>query len=105
MTDPSLADRITALIAAVPRGSVVTYGQVAAEAGNPRAARLVVWVLNSRAHVAGLPWHRVVNARGGISLQGEGGNVQRALLEAEGVEFDAAGRIDLRRFGTYHRVT
>ena len=76
--------RLRLLIARVPRGKVVTYGQVAAAGGFPRAARLTVWALQGE---KGLPWHRVVAAGGRIALPGEQGREQRFLLEMEGVKF------------------
>jgi methylated-DNA-protein-cysteine methyltransferase-like protein len=87
------------VIRSVPRGRVVTYGQVAALAGRPRAARAVAWILHSSSASAGLPWHRVINGRGGISLgRGRGFEEQRTRLVAEGVEVDRGGRVDLKRF-------
>jgi len=87
------------VIRAVPRGRVVTYGQVAALAGRPRAARAVAWILHSSSASAALPWHRVINGRGGISLgRGRGFEEQRTRLLAEGVEVGRGGRVDLKRF-------
>lgn len=81
------------VIARVPRGRVITYGQVAAAAGFPRAARLTVRALKSG---VGLPWHRVVAAGGRIALPGEEGREQRLRLEIEGVRFRSGRvRIDL----------
>jgi methylated-DNA-protein-cysteine methyltransferase-like protein len=86
-------------IAAIPYGRVATYGQVAACAGNHRAARQVAWLLHSASTADGLPWHRVIGGRGRISLpRGRGFEEQRILLGAEGVESDADGRIDLSRY-------
>lgn len=83
----------------IPRGKVATYGQVAAWAGYPRQARQVGYALHGLPEDTEVPWHRVVNAKGEISLRafGEGGS-QQSLLEAEGVVFKA-GRIDLNVFG------
>jgi methylated-DNA-protein-cysteine methyltransferase-like protein len=78
------AARIRAAIMRIPRGQVSSYGVVAAAAGLPRGARLVVRVLN-QSH--GLPWHRVVAAGGRIALPGEHGLDQRFRLEMEGVKF------------------
>ena len=86
-------DRIRRLIRAIPRGTVSSYGRIAAAAGNPRGARAVVWILRGTDN---LPWHRVVAADGGISLPDEAGDRQRARLEAENVGFDGNGRVDLR---------
>lgn len=91
--------QIISLIKRIPRGKVATYGQIAALAGNPRGARAVIWLLHSSSGKEKLPWHRVINSRGTISLQpGEGYEEQRAMLESEGVEFGLQGKIDLERF-------
>jgi methylated-DNA-protein-cysteine methyltransferase related protein len=76
--------RLRAVIATVPRGKVVTYGQVAAAGGFPRAPRLTVWALQGG---KGLPWHRVVGAGGRIALPGAEGQEQRLRLRMEGVTF------------------
>ena len=90
--------RIYAVIRRIPRGRVATYGQVAELAGLEGRARQVGYAL----HVAptGLPWHRVINARGSISARpsSDWGELQRHLLEAEGIEFDLEGRVDLKTF-------
>ena len=77
----------------IPRGKVATYGQVAAAAGHPRAARQVVWALNA---FQGLPWHRVVGAGGAIRLPGQQALEQRLRLELEGIAFRGR-RVDLSR--------
>jgi methylated-DNA-protein-cysteine methyltransferase-like protein len=69
----------------VPRGKVVTYGDIAYAAGYPGAARQVAWALHAES--AGLPWHRIVGAGGTILLTGEHGFEQRMHLQAEGVSF------------------
>ncbi len=76
-------------IASIPRGKVATYGQVAAVAGFPGAARLTVRALYGG---IGLPWHRVVAAGGRIALAGEEGQEQRLRLRMEGVTF-RGGRV------------
>lgn len=85
----------------IPDGRVTTYGHIAALAGNPRAARTVGWALHALPHDTDVPWHRVLNARGGISISKIGlpPELQRALLEDEGVEFRADGTVDLDRWG------
>lgn len=89
-------------VAAVPAGRVMTYGEVALLAGRPGTARQVGGVLFglSEREAETVPWHRVVNAQGRLSTYKVGsGELQRALLEAEGVVFDASGRLELRRYG------
>ena len=94
----TLQKRIHALVRRVPKGHVVTYGQVAALVGTPRAARAVGQAM--RVCPASVPWHRVVNSQGAVSRRGDGSGAlsQRLLLEGEGIRF-ARGRIDLRRYG------
>jgi methylated-DNA-protein-cysteine methyltransferase-like protein len=91
--------RIWALVCAIPAGWVATYGQIAALAGLPRRARLVGHALSQLPTVTPVPWHRVINARGGISFPkgSESYRLQQALLLAEGVEFTGE-QIDLNRF-------
>lgn len=83
----------------IPSGKVVTYGQLATLANLPRAARLVGSVLRELPEESQLPWHRVINAQGKISLpiDSTGYNEQMQRLRAEGVEVQL-GKIDLRRF-------
>ena len=93
--------RIYSVVSRIPRGRVTTYGHVAALCGKPRAARTVGWALHALPEGHDVPWHRVINARGGISISKVGipPELQRALLEAEGVEFDRHGCVDLERWG------
>ena len=93
-------DRVYEYVRRVPRGSVVTYGQVALELGSPAAARAVGYALANLAVAADVPWWRVVNARGGISYRGRGlaVHVQRERLEAEGIVFSEDGTMNLREF-------
>jgi methylated-DNA-protein-cysteine methyltransferase-like protein len=87
------------IIKAIPRGYVMTYGQIAAEAGSPRGARQVVRILHSMGEKYELPWHRVVNARGEIALTDEESRfMQQHYLEEEGIVLDSHGRIDLERY-------
>lgn len=94
-------DRIRAAVASIPPGRVATYGQVAEEAGLPRRARLVGTVLKNLTEDSGVPWHRVVNAKGEISdlPRPDAVTEQRILLQDEGVAFKPNGRIDLTLYG------
>ena len=98
---PGRWQRVYAVVRRIPCGRVATYGQVAAVAGLGGQARQVGYALHALPGEGFAPWHRVVNARGAISLPpGSGADVtQRLRLEREGVRFDARGRIDLARFG------
>jgi methylated-DNA-protein-cysteine methyltransferase related protein len=92
-------ERIIAVIRGIPEGRVLTYGGAAALAGNARGARAVVWVLNSSSEKEELPWHRVINSRGSISLRpGYGFELQKQLLESEGIEVSGRGVIDLEKY-------
>jgi len=92
--------RILAVVDSIPRGRVATYGQVAAEAGLPRRARLVGRVLAALPSGSPLAWHRVVNAAGTISTRpGPGVREQLRRLRSEGVAFRPSRRIDLAAFG------
>lgn len=92
--------RVWEVVAEIPCGHVLTYGDVARLSGRPRHARRVGQALRRAPRELRLPWHRVINAQGRISLPAEssGGRLQRQLLEDEGVRFEG-GRVDLDRFG------
>ena len=92
------SQRVLELIKSIPSGKVATYGQIALLAGNPAGARQVVRLLHSLSEKEMLPWHRVINSKGTISLTAEGYELQRSKLEQEGVEFDLRDRVDLKRF-------
>jgi methylated-DNA-protein-cysteine methyltransferase-like protein len=96
---PSSYQRIYQVVAKIPRGRVATYGQVAELADLPRAARQVGYAL-AALHDQKLPWHRVLNAAGEVSARSEPQfeGLQRAMLEREGVKFDARGRVSLARY-------
>ena len=84
------------LIKAIPKGKVATYGQIAYMTGLYPSVRRVVWILHSCSEKEGLPWHRVINRKGAISLKpGKGYEKQKELLEGEGIVFDKKDRIDL----------
>lgn len=94
----SWTDKVWAVVRQIPAGKVSTYGHVAALAGAPRRARQVGQALGKLPDGNDVPWQRVINARGEISLPKHSGgyHMQRAMLEAEGVTFNLDGRIDLK---------
>lgn len=95
----SFSRRVKRVIRSIPKGKIATYGRVATYAGNPRGARQVVRVLHSSTRKEKLPWHRVVNREGRIALKPNYGyEIQKALLEKEGVEFRKNDTIDLARY-------
>jgi len=93
--------RIYAAVRRIPKGRVATYGAVARVAGLPGNARMVGYALSALPDGTATPWHRVINAKGELSLgrATASGISQRIRLEREGVAFDAAGRVSLARFG------
>jgi methylated-DNA-protein-cysteine methyltransferase-like protein len=96
---PSREEKVFMVLAAVPSGSVVTYGQVAELAGLPRAARMVGRILGNLPKDTKLPWHRVINAAGEISLaeDSQGFELQKARLQEEGIVFNN-NRVSLKKF-------
>jgi methylated-DNA-protein-cysteine methyltransferase-like protein len=98
---PDIDQRIWQVVALIPPGRVATYGEVARQAGLSGAARRVGRALGTLPVGTRIPWHRVINARGRLSLpEGSAGHhTQRERLEGEGVAFRTNGSIDLRRFG------
>src|SRR5215210_2323627 len=103
---PSSYQRIYAVVRRIPRGRVATYGQVASLAGLAGHARQVGYALHALPYRTGVPWHRVVNASGGISLRSMPGGelAQRGLLEREGIRLDPRGRVPLARVRWVPRV-
>jgi methylated-DNA-protein-cysteine methyltransferase-like protein len=97
---PSTHEKILAVVRRIPRGRVATYGQVASLAGLARQPRLVGYALHALPSNTTVPWHRVINARGMVSIRSDGtaSLSQRLLLEREGVQFDGRGRVSLERF-------
>ncbi len=90
--------RVWEIVARIPRGRVATYGQISQMIDRRLTPVGVGWALRA-AKEDELPWHRVVNARGGTSTDDVHPGLQRALLEAEGVRFGDDGCIDLDRYG------
>jgi methylated-DNA-protein-cysteine methyltransferase-like protein len=87
--------RVYALVRRIPRGRVATYGLLSSLLDGRLSAAAVGWAM--RAAPPDLPWHRVVNAAGGLSTEASAPGEQRARLAAEGVTFGADGRVDLHR--------
>ena len=95
-------ERVIEIIKGIPEGKVMTYGQIARMTGSPIGARQVVRVLHTLSKKYKLPWHRVVNIKGEISVKDyESHNVQRMFLEREGIRFNEHNFIDLNEF-QYH---
>ena len=93
-------NRIEAVLRKLPKGKVSTYDRIGELAGLPNGARQVVRVLHACAEKDGLPWHRILRKDGSIALPpGEGWELQKSLLEAEGVKVSPQGRVDLARYG------
>ena len=92
------SNEVIQIIKNIPKGKVATYGQVAAYAGNPLGARQVARILHSCSKTENLPWQRVVNRSGQISLkQGNGYEIQKKILKQEGVSFNKDDKIDFDR--------
>jgi len=83
----------------IPKGKVATYGQIAALSGSPRGARQVVRILHTSSRKERLPWQRVINKAGKISLKpGEGYEEQKAILIGEGIVFNSDDSIDMKKY-------
>ncbi len=92
--------RIRETLTRIPHGKVISYGAAARLAGLVNGARQVVRALHSSAEKEGLPWHRLLRKDGSIALPaGAGLELQKALLEGEGVEVSPEGKVDMKRFG------
>lgn len=94
----SFPHRVWQIVAAIPPGYVTTYGDVARLAGSPRAARQVGGVLRRLPEGSTLPWFRVVNRHGAISLTGPDLQRQRQALLADGVQVSGSGQIDMQKY-------
>lgn len=93
----SFRDRVEELVSLIPKGRVMTYGQLAVLSGSPRAARIVGGI----AHYGNpdLPWHRVVNRHGGTAVGFPGGRLsQQKLLQAEGIVFDEHDHLNIMEY-------
>lgn len=98
--EPGIDERIWQVVALIPQGKVATYGDVAAQAGLPGAARRVGRALKRLPKGSRIPWHRVVNAQGQISLPAGSASqyTQRERLEAEGISFRGGKSLDLAQY-------
>ncbi len=97
-------EKVIAVVNEVPRGRVVSYGQVAAACGSPRAARQVGWMLHTLDGNNVVPWWRVINNAGYISIKGNIMSTplaQKKFLEDEGIEVGEDMKIDIEKF-RYH---
>src|SRR5438105_144691 len=95
-------ERIFAVVRRIPAGRVTTYGTVARLAGLGAHARLVGYALSALPTGTAVPWHRVINAQGKLSLERSSsgsGVTQRLRLVREGVQVDVPGRVSLERYG------
>lgn len=97
--DRNIQQRIYEVVRLIPSGQIATYGQIARIAGMAISARVVGYALAALTEGTDVPWQRVINAKGCISLPGIGGAMQQRLLLEEGVTFDEKGKVDLDRFG------
>jgi len=92
-------ESVVEIIKGIPEGKVMTYGQIAMLAGNRRGARQVSRVLHSLSKKCNLPWHRVINSKGEISLKDyESHNLQKLYLESEGIKFTCNETINLNEY-------
>jgi len=92
--------RFYEIVKQIPIGKVATYGQIATLAGFPGQARQVGYALNATPEDLDIPWQRVINAKGEISPRANpiAEEIQRQMLVAEGIHFDAQGRIQLKKY-------
>lgn len=100
LKDAPLYERIYAVVRQIPPGRVATYGQIAAIVGGC-TARMVGYAMAAVPFGSDVPWQRVINRQGKISLRtsGHGSARQRQLLEAEGIRFDVKERVDFEKVG------
>lgn len=98
-SNQNFTSEVIKLIKFIPKGKVATYGQIACLAGFCSSVRRVVWILHSCSKKEELPWHRVVNQKGTISLKpGSGYELQKDMLQKEGIVFNKKDRINLDRY-------
>lgn len=102
----SVFEKIYEVVKQIPYGKVATYGQVAMLAGNPRWARVVGYALHNNPDPQNIPCYRVVNREGRVApaFAFGGADIQRELLEKEGIVFENDGHIDLEKYGINFNV-
>lgn len=101
-SEADFKDKVIEIIKNIPYGQVTTYGTVATLAGSPRSAREVGYLLHSLTEKHNLPWQRVINKKGFISIRGNDvnmKNLQKSLLEEEGVAVSGDFMVDLKKYG------
>lgn len=104
LMEKNFFQNVVDIIKRIPYGTVTSYGTVATMAGSPRAARVVGGILNSSTERYNLPWQRVLNKDGYLSIKNgliDSKNLQKELLEQEGVEVSKDYVVDLNRFGWF----
>jgi len=96
-----MKEKVYAFLRTIPKGKVTTYGQIAASLGDKHLARAVGNILHNNPDPSRFPCHRVVNSKGQVAdnFAFGGGEVQKKLLEQEGIVFGSDGRIDLEKYG------
>ena len=95
----AFTEAVCRLIAAIPPGSVATYGDIAAAAGSPQGARQVARTLHTQTKQRNLPWHRVIASGGRIAIKDPmGAALQKELLTAEGIGFNDDGCVDYHNY-------
>ena len=99
--NPGFFEQVYRLVRQVPPGKVTSYGAIARMLGHPHAARTVGWAMRGLPEGSDVPWHRVINSQGRIPASGreQSADLQRALLEDEGIDFDERGAVDWERHG------
>ncbi len=105
--EKSFKDKVIEITFSIPKGRVTTYGTIATMSGSPRAARIVGGILNAQTEKLDLPWQRIINRNGFLSIRNgliDSKKLQKELLEEEGVEVSSEFVVDLNRFGWFGEV-
>jgi methylated-DNA-protein-cysteine methyltransferase-like protein len=99
----NFVEKVIDIIKQIPSGRATTYGTVATLADSPRGARLIGGILRFNSHKFNLPWHRVINKDGFISIKSmdHPKELQKALLESEGIEVGSNFMVDLDKYGWF----